>query len=113
MIGAVEKCPQGERMSLLPTTELSWRLVVFAPRFNGYSKTIMEFCHDIDMYPVTVYSDYLKGIQLPDVFECQDERRFVFTLQQLFGSKGVTRLIRSLVTQVRELESQPVYPSLF
>jgi len=77
--------------------EFIYELNVQVPALNNYSFTLARVLHNIDLYPVVVYS----SIALEKPAQCSNEDDFKRTLSDILSSGEVKKILSSLLSQVK------------
>ncbi len=72
-----------------------YELNVQVPALNNYSYILARVIHNIDLYPVTVYST---ALEKPT--QCSGEDEFKRILSDILSSKEVKKILSSLLSQV-------------
>lgn len=85
---------------------ISWHFAIFSPAIN-YTYELFQITHDIDLYPVSFYSeDYETREKFPDN-TISDESQLKTVLRFLFASTRTQRIVKSLIAQSISQKPEP------
>lgn len=102
MLGQLTKGVLQGQVSITSTyARFNLTFAVLAPALD-YSYELLQARHNIELYPVTINSKWLRRGSLLEV-ECRSEEDFELALAELFSSPGVKSVIASLLSQSKAL----------
>jgi hypothetical protein len=78
-------------------------LYITAPTLNNYRFDVVHVNHGIEIYPAKVVASWDRYTAGKEV-QCQNEKELIDALGQILGSKQVTHVITSLLSQTKAMK---------
>jgi hypothetical protein len=87
------------------STTFNYSFVLITPAMGGYSFSLFNFDHPVELYPVKIIVDAQMKASLPELFskdravKAKDEEEFIEVVGEIFKSSRTKEVIGGLISQ--------------